>query len=271
MSVAAESTGRAVRARDRDQELTDSPGPKSVIVELINVLILLAQRLEAVLLLIQRALLQGLQCHRQHVRTTNHYRHCHRARGPALPSSPSPEPRARARALSPSPQHPQLTLGPEPTAPTLGPDPWLQAPAPAPAPAPTLGLGPTAPTHGPTAPALTLNPEPPALTLGPGPKPNSEARARAPAPTPGTRPRPPQPPPRPPLTGYRNMAAAAAAAAPPARRLRAARSGPAAHAPPRAHAHDVTLSARPRAARAQRRSPALSEALSSPRPTAGGS
>ncbi|XP_042737783.1 syntaxin-3 [Lagopus leucura] len=41
------------------------------------------------------------------------------------------------------------------------------------------------------------------------------------------------------------MAAAAAAAAPPARRLRAARSGPAEHAPPRAHAHDVTLPARP--------------------------
>ncbi|XP_052551537.1 syntaxin-3 [Tympanuchus pallidicinctus] len=39
--------------------------------------------------------------------------------------------------------------------------------------------------------------------------------------------------------------AAAAAAAPPARRLRAARSGPAEHAPPRAHAHDVTLPARP--------------------------
>lgn len=39
--------------------IIDSPGPKSVIVELINVLILLAQRLEAVLLLIQRALLQG--------------------------------------------------------------------------------------------------------------------------------------------------------------------------------------------------------------------
>ncbi|XP_042665314.1 syntaxin-3 [Centrocercus urophasianus] len=39
--------------------------------------------------------------------------------------------------------------------------------------------------------------------------------------------------------------AAAAAAAPPARRLRAARSGPAEHAPPRAQAHDVTLPTRP--------------------------